>query len=145
MPYLLDTNTASYIIKGKSAAARLRFRQAIEHDPESVCISSLVEAELRYGLAKHPEAHARRKAVEAFLDKICVLSWGSGEASAYGDLRAKMESMGRSLSAIDMLVAAHAVASGCTLVASDKAFFHLAGLVDVKHWATDIMPTPKIS
>jgi tRNA(fMet)-specific endonuclease VapC len=139
--YLLDTNTASYIIKGRSSAARSRFREAVERDPESVSISSITEAELRYGLRRRPEAHTLRTAVEKFLDKISILPWGSDEASAYAELRAKLESMGPSLSAHDMLIAAHAVAIGSILAADDKAFSHLMGLVQTERWATDIAPS----
>lgn len=140
--YLLDTNTVSYIIKGRSPAARSRFLQSVERDPGSVSISSITAAELRYGLAKRPEAHTLRAAVERFLDKISILPWGSEEAIAYAQLRAQMESMGLSLSAHDMLIAAHAVAIDSILAADDKAFTHLRGLIKTEHWATDIAPSP---
>jgi tRNA(fMet)-specific endonuclease VapC len=141
--YLLDTNTASYIIKGRSPASRIRFREAVERDPDSVSISSITEAELRYGLQKRPEAQALRAAVERFLDKISILPWGIDEAIAYAQLRTRMEAMGRSLSAHDMLIAAHSVATGSILAADDKAFSHLQGLIQTERWATDIDTSQK--
>ena len=46
--YLLDTNTASYVIKGNIPATRLRLAQI---PMQQVHISSITEAELRYGAA----------------------------------------------------------------------------------------------
>jgi len=84
--YLLDTNTLSYIAKGKSQAARARL--ASLRAGETVCISSITEAEVRYGLAKRPQARRLHAAVEALLFKLQILPWGSEEATAYGRLRA---------------------------------------------------------
>ena len=45
--YLLDTNTVSYIVKGRSPAARARLF-ALKED-EVACISAITEAEIRSG------------------------------------------------------------------------------------------------
>ncbi len=134
--YLLDTNTISYIARGRSAVARARLEALLPED--TVCISSITEAEIRYGMAKRPEAHALRAAVEGLLFKLRVLPWGSGEAAAYGDLRADLETKGISLAAMDMLIAAHAIAEGAVLVTNDKAFSAVEGLHAVENWAPDV-------
>jgi tRNA(fMet)-specific endonuclease VapC len=134
--YLLDTNTISYIARGKSPAARARLEALGEED--IVCISSITEAELRYGLAKRPAAHALRAAVEALLFKLRILPWGSKEADAYGGLRAKLEAAGITLSEFDMLIAAHALAVGAVLVTNDKVFLHVEDLDSTVNWASDL-------
>lgn len=134
--YLLDTNTISYIAKGKSPAARARLEALGEE--ETVCISSITEAELRYGLARRPAAHALRAAVEALLLKIRILPWGSKEAAAYGELRAKLEAAGITLSELDMQIAAHALAVNVVLVTNDKAFSHVEDLDSTANWASDL-------
>jgi tRNA(fMet)-specific endonuclease VapC len=134
--YLLDTNTVSYIAKGKSPAARARLEALGEE--EIVCISSITEAELRYGLAKRPAAHALRAAVEALLFKLRILPWGSKEADAYGGLRAKLEAAGITLSEFDMLIAAHALAVGAVLVTNDKVFLHVEDVDATVNWASDL-------
>ena len=78
--YLLDTNTVSYIAKGKSPAARARL-EALRED-EAVCISSITEAEIRYGLARRPDARALRAAVEAQCLLAPRFSVGMGIVSA---------------------------------------------------------------
>jgi tRNA(fMet)-specific endonuclease VapC len=134
--YLLDTNTVSYIAKGNSPASRARL-EALGVD-EMVCISSITEAELRYGLARRPAAQALRASVERLLLKLHILPWGSKEAAAYGVLRAKLAAAGIVLSQLDLQLAAHAIAVGAVLVTNDKAFKRVADLGKTVNWATDV-------
>lgn len=134
--YLLDTNMVSYIARGKSAAARARLERLGED--EVACISSLTEAELRYGLARRPAAHALRAAIEGLLFKLRILPWGSREAAAYGALRANLESKGIAMAEIDMLLAAHAIAADAVFVTNDGAFSQVGDLLKLENWATDL-------
>lgn len=134
--YLLDTNTISYIAKGRSPAARMRL-ESLAPD-EKACISSITEAELRYGLARRPQAHALHAAVDGMLLKLQILPWDTGDAAAYGELRASLEAKGISLAELDMLIAAQAVAHQAVLVTTDKAFAQVAALHRIQNWATDI-------
>jgi len=134
--YMLDTNMVSYIAKGHSKAARARMLN-LKKD-EVVYLSVITEAEIRYGLAKRPEALALRERMEWFLAAVKVLPWGSEEAKAYGALRARLESSGKSLGNMDMQIAAHAVATGAVLVTNDKAFAQVDELHDMVNWATDL-------
>jgi tRNA(fMet)-specific endonuclease VapC len=133
---MLDTNTVSCILKGKSPAARTRL--ASLRPNEVVCISIITEAELLYGLAKAGSGEQRRKALAWFLGRMQVLSWGREEAAAYGTLRAKQEALGRTLGALDMQIAAQALARGAIVVTGDKAFQHVAELPGVESWTTDL-------
>lgn len=134
--YLLDTNTVSYIIKGSSPAARARL-EALDNQ-HLACISAITEAELRYGLAKRPAAHKLHAAVEAFLLKLHILPWSSDEAAAYGLLRAQLEAAGTTLSQMDMLIAAQALAQNAVMVTNDKAFLQVAALPQTVNWASDL-------
>jgi tRNA(fMet)-specific endonuclease VapC len=135
--YMLDTNMVSYIAKGHSKAARARMLNLEEN--EVVCLSAIAEAEIRYGLAKRPEAVALRERMEWFLAAVKVLPWGSEEAKAYGALRARLESSGKTLENMDMQIASHAVATGATLVTNDKVFGQLDELHAIVNWATDLL------
>ncbi len=134
--YMLDTNTVSYILKRKSFAAREKLAGLAKS--EVGCISAITEAEIRYGLAKTPGAHHLLTAVEGFISKIQILAWGRKEARAYGVLRAKQEASGKILGNLDLLIAAHAIAVGATLVTSDKAFSQVEDLPATVNWATDL-------
>jgi tRNA(fMet)-specific endonuclease VapC len=134
--YLVDTNTVSYIANGKSPAARLKLAAL---DPkDTACISSITEAELLFGLEKRPAAPRLRTAIEALLFRFAVLPFGRTEAAAYSVLRARLERAGRALSAMDTLIAAHAMAVGATLVTSDAAFRHALDKRMLVSWATDL-------
>jgi len=135
--YILDTNTVSYIVKGKSPAARARL--AGLGSDESACISIVTEFELEYGLAKRPNAANLRHALRWFLARIQVLPLGSAEARAYGQLRVKQEAAGRPLESMDMLIAAHAIAAGAILVTGDKVFSYVPDLSARENWATDLV------
>ncbi len=133
--YLLDTNTLSYIATGRSPAARVRLAGLGRH--ETACVSTVSEGEIRFGLAKRPGAHPARNAIENLLGRVQLLAWGSEEAAAYGRLRANLESLGKPLGNLDMLIAAHALALRATLVTNDKAFTRVAQL-PLENWATDL-------
>jgi tRNA(fMet)-specific endonuclease VapC len=133
---MLDTNTVSYIVRGTSPAARDRLNGLKIN--EVGCISVVTEAEIRYGLAKKPPSLPLRRVLDDFLGRIQVLPWGSDEAVAYGTLRFKLERAGKILSALDMLIAAHAISANATLVTGDKAFAQVEDLRPPVNWATDI-------
>ncbi|MDO9476125.1 MAG: type II toxin-antitoxin system VapC family toxin [Pseudohongiella sp.] len=131
MRYLLDTNIASHIIKGDIP----RVRERLAGLPmESIVISAVTEAELRYGVAKrgHPGGLAQR--VGEFLIRVETLPWTSEAAEAYGNLRAASEAAGISLAPLDMMIAAHARAVGAILVTRDRAFARLPGNLPIEDW-----------
>jgi tRNA(fMet)-specific endonuclease VapC len=127
---MLDTNVASFVIKGASEPLRARLRAT---PLASACISSITEGELLYGLAKKPGATALRETVASFLRHVEVLPWDSAAAAAYGELRAELESKGTPRGNMDTLIAAHALAAGCALATNDKAFARVPGLT-VEDW-----------
>lgn len=128
--FLLDTNTASVVIRGAHPAL-LQWLQS--HPVASIAISCVTEAELHYGLARKPGASALAAAVSAFLRHVQALPWGSAAAARYGTLRAQLEAAGTPVGNLDTLIAAHALAVGATLVTHDRAFRQVPGLV-VEDW-----------
>ena len=130
--YMLDTNTASYIIKGKPAAIRKKLRNV---PMASVYISAVTEAELLRGVAKKPEAKNLGVTVQEFLLRLEILSWDSNAARSYAHLRTACEKEGKSLGAMDMLIAAHSISAKTTLITNDKAFYNIAGYLALEDWS----------
>ena len=122
--YLLDTNVASYIIKGNIAVRR----RLITVPMDEVCISSVTEGELRYGVARLPDNARLKTIVDAFLARVNVQPWDSSAARCYGSLRAGLEADGVGLANLDTMIAAHALARGSILITHDKAFARVKGL-----------------
>ncbi|HEY1160327.1 MAG TPA: type II toxin-antitoxin system VapC family toxin [Terracidiphilus sp.] len=123
--YLLDTNTVSYHVAHNPPQVRAKLETV---GLPVTAVSTITEAELRYGLARNPSAIRRRTAVESFLSDALILPWDSAAASAYGQLRANQERKGRPLSVEDLMIAAHALALGLTLVTHDQVFSFVDGL-----------------
>ena len=123
--YLLDTNTVSYAITGNPAAVRKRLGGVAK---AVVGLSAFTQAELLYGLARRPQAAELRFQVQKFLRGFQVIPWDSDAAVSYGELRAAQERKGRRLSHEDLMIAAHALATGLTLVTRDRVFALVDGL-----------------
>jgi tRNA(fMet)-specific endonuclease VapC len=75
--YLLDTNTVSYIIKGTFPHVRERL---LKVPISAVGISVVTEAEMRFGVARLPQATKLAIVVEEFLLRVEVLTWASPAA-----------------------------------------------------------------
>lgn len=127
--YLLDTNTASFIIRGDAVP----LQRLQSHPLAAVGMSVITEAELRHGLARKPGATRLAAAVAAFLQHVQALPWDGAAAAQYGALRARLEAAGTPLGALDMLIAAHALALGAVLVTNDQALQRVPGL-PIEDW-----------
>ena len=123
--YLLDTNTASYIIKGTFPRVRERLLRVPMAD---VGVSAVTEAELRFGVARRPEAAKLKLAVEEFLLRVEVLPWDSEAAQHYAQLRATLETKSEPMGNLDMMIAAQAVGAEVVLVTNDRVFARVKGL-----------------
>lgn len=129
--YLLDTNVASNAIKGNPAQVRERLVALPVHD---VAISAVTQGELIYGLEKRGNPEALRALIHEFLIRIEVLPWTADVANVYGSLRASCSQRGVSLGALDMMIAAQAVAADAVLVTRDKAFSHVEHGLKLEDW-----------
>lgn len=129
--FMLDTNIASFSMR--SAFEPLRRRMS--RFPISHCLISVItEAELRFGVAKSPDRARHLSIVENFLSHVHVLPWTSDAAKEYATLRHALNSTGRSLSSLDLLIAAHAKSAGAVLVSNDAALLRLSPLVKIVDW-----------
>lgn len=118
MRYMLDTNTVSHLIRRQTPVVD----RVVAMPASDLCISSITAGELAFGLARRPEAVQLRRAVEELLKRLEVLPWGGAAAATLGAMRAGLEARGRSLGALDLLIAAHAASAGLILVSNDQAF-----------------------
>ena len=130
MRHMLDTNIVSHLIKQHPAVVNQYSRIA----PEDMCISSVTEAELLYGVAKKQSISLQETILE-FLKTITIRHWDSDAAAIYGKLRAEMEKRGKVMGDLDQLIAAHAISRGTTVVTNDRAFAMVQEL-RVEDWTT---------
>jgi tRNA(fMet)-specific endonuclease VapC len=130
--YLLDTNTASYVIKGNIPGVRERL---LKIPMAEVAISVVTEAELRFGAARKPEAKQLGTAIEEFLLRVESQPWDSDAAKHYASLRATLEREGEPMGNLDMMVAAQALAKQLVLVTHDRVFRRVKRL-RIEDWTT---------
>lgn len=118
--HMLDTDTASFIIKRRSPAIAARLA---ELPPGRVCVSAVTRAELLYGLKKLPPTHRLHVAVRQFFGIVRVLAWGSDAAEYYADIRDQLTRTGQPIGEMDMMIAAHSLAVGAILVTNNLRHF----------------------
>ena len=123
---MLDTNAASEAIKGNPLFdARL---QALSSG--HWCISALTCSELKFGIARRPEAVRLHRIVQEFLRIAPVLPWDAHAALRHGDLRAHLKAVGTPIGDFDEMIAAHALAVDAVVVTDNtKHFARVPGLV----------------
>jgi tRNA(fMet)-specific endonuclease VapC len=128
--YLLDTNIASYVIKGNIPAVR---RRIVQVPMAQLAISAVTEGELRHGVARRPDTARLRTIVDEFLLRMTILPWDSEAAQHYGQIRAALEREGQPMGNLDLMIGAHARAVGAVLVTNDQAFTRIKELA-IEDW-----------
>jgi len=106
----------------------------IHRRSDTMCVSVITAAELRFGAEKA----ARPKLtdlVEAFLDRLAILNWTDEVTLRYARIRSELERSGRPIGNIDLLIAAHAVTQGMTLVTNNRRYFANVPGLKVEAWS----------
>jgi tRNA(fMet)-specific endonuclease VapC len=123
--YLLDTNIVSYLLKRTPGGVRDHMEQK---PPDSIAISAVTAAELRFWSARRTDQPRFRVHIEDLLLRVPTLPWDASAAAAYGQMKAELFRIGRPLAELDLQIAAHAFALNLTLVTHDAAFRNVPGL-----------------
>lgn len=130
--HLLDTDTASFIVKGRSSAIEAKLASV---PPDRVCVSAVTRAELMYGLKRLPPSHRLQVGVRQFLKIARVLAWDGDAADYYADIRHQLTTTGQPIGEMDMMIAAHALATGAVLVTNNTRHFgRIAAPLTMVNW-----------
>jgi tRNA(fMet)-specific endonuclease VapC len=134
MSFLLDANIVSDLVRHPRTGrvARRIAERGIEH---LLCTSIIVAGELRYGARKRASPRLTRQ-VEAVLGSLEVLPFDVPADAVYGKLRADLERRGQPIGANDLLIAAHALALGHTLVTDNEREFTRIAELPRENWLT---------
>jgi tRNA(fMet)-specific endonuclease VapC len=127
--FMLDTNIVSDLIRNPLGKAAARVERLGD---DSVCVSIVVAAELRYGCAKRGSPRLL-DLVEGVLERIAVLPLDLPADAEYAAIRAELETVGTTIGPNDLLIAAHAYALRIKLVTADAEFRRGGGL-QVENW-----------
>jgi tRNA(fMet)-specific endonuclease VapC len=99
----------------------------------AVCTSIIVAAELRFGVEKRGSRKLATRVADA-LDVLEVLPLESPADTVYGVIRASLERNGRPIAANDLLIAAHAISLGYTLVTDNERDFAGVSGLSAENW-----------
>jgi tRNA(fMet)-specific endonuclease VapC len=130
MGFLLDTNILSELVRRPRGRIADHIAKVGE---QHVCTSIIVAAELRYGAAKKASARLTAQ-LEAVLGAVEVLALESPVDAIYGETRARLERAGQSIGANDLLIAAHALALGHTIVTDNEYEFSRVPDLRIENW-----------
>ena len=138
MRYLLDTNICIYIIKRSPPEVYDCFRRLHVGD---VGVSAITYCELQYGVARSSRPEENQLALAEFLGPLEVLDFPSEAAIVFGVIRAHLQRAGFPIANYDLLIAAHALHRGLTLVTNNtKEFGRVPGL-KVENWIEPDKPS----
>ena len=130
MRHLLDTNILSDLVRNPQGKVAQRIAEVGE---DAVCTSVIVAAELRYGAAKKGSERLTAQ-LECVLAALPILPLEEPADVAYGQLRAQLEVAGTPIGGNDMLIAAQAMSSGCSVVTDNEREFARINGLTVVNW-----------
>ena len=132
MKYMLDTNICIYAIKRDPIAVFHHLQQCL---PGEVCISAVTYAELVHGIEKSKAKARNRLALTLLLSNIEIMNFNSKAAESYGKIRAELETGGKPIGSLDMMIAGHALALECILVTNNIKEFKRIKDLQIENWA----------
>ena len=138
MKYLLDTNVISELVAKVPNPKVVDWVDAL--DPLDVYLSVVTIGEIRKGIEKMPDSDRKTKLHAWLADDLLfrfedrILSLGIAEMLEWGIMVGRAERSGRSLSAIDSLIAALSLYNDCALVTRNVDDFAGLGVRVVNPW-----------
>lgn len=128
--YLLDTNICIYIINHKPIQVFEKFSKI---DIRQVAISNISVAELAFGVQKS-DSPRNKLALEKFLSPLTILEYPNHAIWHYAKLRHDLQSKGKVIGGLDMLIASHAIALNATLITNNVKEFKRIPELLLENW-----------
>ena len=132
MNYLIDTNICIYVMNKKPFEVIDKFKNT---EIGQIGISSITVSELNYGVAKSKRQKQNAQRLEEFLTPFEILPYDETASKYYGIIRYQLESEGKVIGPLDMLIAAHALSKDLILVTNNEKEFLRIKSLKVENWA----------
>jgi len=132
--YLLDTNIASYWMRGDTTLIdRIR-----SHAPSDLALSAVTLAEILYGIQKSPvRKRERRQKIQRISSELQIYPFDEAAAEVYAVIRSQLEKDGMGISERDTQIAAIAMANKLAVVTHNSREFDRVSGLKVEDWAKD--------
>ncbi len=106
MKILLDTNMCIYIMNRRPVHVVERFK---DYKPGDIGVTSITVAELHFGVSKSSQIERNRHALIRFLAPLQIMPFTTEAAEHYGQIKARLRSLGTMIGELDCLIAAQAL------------------------------------
>ncbi len=131
MKALLDTNVCIYLIRRKPIQVLECFER---YAAGEIGLSSVTLAELQYGAATSQFPERNRQALEVFTLPLEIAPFDAEAAVIYGEVWFALERQGRTIGSMDLMIAAHALSLGVTLITHNTREFERVAGLQVEDW-----------
>lgn len=130
MRYLLDTDTCVFALRGDEST-RKRLSTV---DPETIAISVITLAELRYGAAWSARPEDNHQVVGDFASGVIVLGVDEEIARLFGQFKTQLRRQGALIDDFDLVIAATAHHYRLTLITHNIDHFHRIPELQIEDW-----------
>jgi predicted nucleic acid-binding protein len=131
--HLLDTSVYSQRLRPKPVASAVdRWRRLGD---SSLAISSVCEAELRYGLARKKSDRLWREYRDFLENRLVLLPVDKPVADLFGEIKCQMEIRGAPRADFDLLIAATALSHQLVLATLNARHFDAIPGLRVEDWS----------
>ena len=131
MKFLLDTNICIYIIKRKPAHILHKFNS---FSVGEIGIPAIVTAELLFGVQNSAYPERNRQALSNFLRPFEIIDFNYQAALSYAIIRQQLQSIGKPIGPLDMLIAAQALSLDVALITNNVREFERVQGLTVENW-----------
>ncbi|MDO5103383.1 MAG: type II toxin-antitoxin system VapC family toxin [Lautropia sp.] len=132
---MLDTNMLIYMLKQRPPSVVLKVVQLLSKDPQSLCMSFVTWAELLKGAEHSIRPEQTRKSLDCLAESVPILYVVSDAMCRYhAQFSVMLQARGTPIGSNDLWIAAHAMASGCTLVTNNQREFSRIPELVLDNW-----------
>jgi tRNA(fMet)-specific endonuclease VapC len=133
--YLLDTNVCIALINERPVSVRTHLDRELSQGSD-VYASSIVVFELWYGVSKSLRREVNAQLLVGFLSgPVHQLAFDEEDARFAGEVRAKMEIIGRPVGQYDLLIAGQALRHKMTLITANSKEFGRIKNLSCEDWS----------
>ena len=129
--YLLDTDTCVALLR-RNSPNLLKRLQSI--NPIHLAMSMVTWAELQHGVQASNRVEENRAAVALLGQHIKSLDWNHEAAMHYAHVRHALKSKGKLIGSNDLMIAAHALSLGATVVTNNTREFKRVPQLSLENW-----------
>ncbi len=127
--FMLDTDSISFALRGQGQVNE----RMVQHRPADLCMSAISLAELRFG-ADRRNSRKLHASIDRMTGILKVMPFDGICAARFGMIAHELARRGVPIAKFDLLIAAHAIAIGATLVTNNVRDFARVPGLRVENW-----------